>query len=364
MRLPGMGPGPVLSAREVTEWLREASVPGDPDLTVSSAPRLQPDVVPPEVPFHPHTRDLKAMSPDVVSAWVTVGAMLAERGLTRADLEEAALYVGKPVGYAGLQRELEELTATCLVDDGGTESVAARNARLLAGTHPLIALKVLSNAMQSYLAQGFGSCGDSTTFGNTSIAGFHAVAEGFSALQTGRARLAIVGGTNASDTLSAAPYLGFPGTRLGYRESGCSAFLLLCTETEGRARGWTPVAEVVECRTSPTPPTWRTPAADAPAFFSAFGPLLGDAVGAHAVFHGGGLGEPQFRREQAALGDGDRWSWFPRFGNLGPASVPAHLIAAATLVSQGSLDVADCLDRDPYGRESWIRLRAVGRTSP
>ena len=50
------------------------------------------------------------------------------------------------------------------------------------------------------------------------------------------------------------------------------------------------------------------------------------------------------------------FSWFPLLGNLGAAAVFMNIVAGFNYIRSGEAPVVECLDRDPYCRDSMVKL--------
>jgi hypothetical protein len=302
-------------------------------------------------PFYPSRSNEKIMRKEVIAAAVNVCELLTEAGLPGEVRAEVPLFVASGVT---MERQIGDLDWFAKAFEAVRGSAGAdRNRRLSHVTPPLLALRTLTNATSSFIAEQAGVRGHNTTFGNTSQAGFHALREGCVAVASGSVPMAIAGGASRGGIASYLTFRNFHEDPADWRESIATAFLLLESGTSLAARGAKPVCEVVELAGTARPPALLKAAPGAP--FEEF--AARSAAADLALYSGAFCGGDHRTLRAAAVAAWPRAeSLFESLGNGGAANLFLSILVGAALLDGAGL--ADCLDRDPYGRDSFVRLRA------
>jgi hypothetical protein len=301
-------------------------------------------------PFYPQRSDEKVMRPEVIAATMGVCELFQDLGLATSPKSDIPLFVAggltleRHIGDGDWFAKAFQATRDC---PGGDEL----NRRLSQFTPPLLALRTLTNATSSFIAQQTGVAGDNTTFGNTSLSGFYALKEGFDAVGSGTSTMAVVGGASRGGLASYFMYRNFFDDNSGWKESTASAFLLLESESSLRARGALPLGELTELRSSGTPPVLT--GRDTMAPFGAF--ALNGADASLAVYSGAFCQSEHERLGAAVSGSWARAvSIFESLGNAGASNIFLDILTGLALA--GPRATVDCLDRDPYSRDSLVRI--------
>jgi hypothetical protein len=78
--------------------------------------------------------------------------------------------------------------------------------------------------------------------------------------------------------------------------------------------------------------------------------------------YSGGLSESDHDREERVCESkwGQSFSWFNQLGIMGNNAIVMNAATSIALFKQNKATQVDCLNRDPYGRESFIKLKAFG----
>jgi hypothetical protein len=304
-------------------------------------------------PFYPPRRNQKVMRQEVIAATMGVCELLERAEVPAAAKADIPLFVASGLS---LERQAGDLDWFSKAFRATLESSSSgeRNKRLGQLAPPLLALRTLTNATSSFIAEQTGVAGNNTTFGNTSISGFYALKEGFDAVVSGQCSLALVGAASRGGVASYFMYRNFFADARGWRESLATAFLLLESETSLHERGVRPLCELTVLRTAPRPPSLTRPDEEIP-----FGAFADDASGASLALYSGAFCRSEHQRFGEAVA-----TWWPRaeslfesLGNTGPANVFLGILAGLARAEQpGPLD---CLDRDPYARECLVRTEQV-----
>jgi 3-oxoacyl-(acyl-carrier-protein) synthase len=316
---------------------------GDDEILIGEAVGLERDS-----PYYPPRSSEKLMRREVLAATIGVAELLARVDVPSGAAANIPLFVASGTSMEGHTRDLDWLSNTfrALTDCSGD---AQWNKRLMQLTPPLLAVKTLTNAAASFVAERTHVAGNNTTFGSTSIGGFYALNEAFHAIATGNCPMCLVGAASRGGIVSHVTYRNFRGERVGWRESAAAVFLLLENEASLAARGATPLCELTTLRSAGGPRV--TNSADGVPF-SRFAPYGAD--GSLAVYSGA-FCESEFRELKHAVST----SWtrsaalFPAIGNTGAANIFLGILTGIGILPAPC--IVDCLDRDPYSRESFVR---------
>jgi hypothetical protein len=301
-----------------------------------------------ESPFYPTRSNEKVMRKEVVAATIAVSELVDRASILPAARAEMPLFVASGMS---MERQTGDLDWFSGALRAVRESAAAseRNRSLGQLTPPLLALRTLTNAATSFIAERARVAGNNSTFGSTSLSGFHALQEAFDAVRDGSCPMALAGGASRGGIPSYFVHRNFCPDTGGWRESVAVVFLLLESGTSLQERGASALCELIELRSGGIPRV--TGRIDSVPFarFSARG-----ADGALAVYSGA------FRRSEfEALRSAVAAAWersaslFPSLGNAGPSNVFLNLLTGIALLDGPG--TVDCLDRDPYSRESFVR---------
>jgi hypothetical protein len=301
-------------------------------------------------PYYPTRSKEKVMRREVIAATMCVAELLEGLELPASAMAEIPLFVASGMSFERQGGDADWFVrASRALNE--CSSTSERNRRLGQLTPPLLALRTLTNATSSFIAEQTRVTGNNATFGVTSLSGFHALQEGWDAVRSGQSAMAIVGGASRGGVGSFFMYRNFFRDAAGWKESIATAFLLLESGASLQARGASPLCELVLLRNAALVPT-LTGHGDATPFerFAEFGSSAPLAV------YGGAFCVPEHVRLTAAVA-----SWWPRavslfdaLGNTGVANVFLDILTGVAL--SGAARPVDCLDRDPYSRECLVRI--------
>jgi hypothetical protein len=204
--------------------------------------------------YYPTRSNEKVMRREVIAATMGVAELLEGVELPAAARAEIPLFVASGMSFErqGGDADWFARTSRALSECASSRE---RNRRLGQLTPPLLALRTLTNATSSFIAEQTHVTGNNTTFGVTSISGFHALDEGCNAVRSGRSAMAIVGGASRGGVGSYFMYRNFFSDAAGWKESIATAFLLLESGASAEARGASPLCELVTLRSAPLVPT-------------------------------------------------------------------------------------------------------------
>jgi len=304
-------------------------------------------------PHYPTRKARKTMSPDSVAAVVCTGELLDAANLAGTDLTEVPFFVAAGPSLDSADADVAVEALEHAIDGNATPQ--EHFSLLFDGTHPLFALRVLSNAGSCHVAQRFGLTGDSTTFGTTSTDGFHALETAVDYVRTGRAPMAVVGVYNGSGPLTALSHWTLRRAGELWRESGACVFVLVESLSAARAREAAPLALIDKVVAPPMVPSVLSPMRPEPYAFMA------DEERSGSVVFSGGFCDADYEAERSvarALWD-DTFSWYEALGTLGTASVLVSLATGVARIRAGEIEASDGIDRDLYGRETRVRVRRV-----
>ncbi len=301
-------------------------------------------------PFYPNRKDSKSMRPDVLIALEGIGQLLAKSDLSAEQLLDTPLFVSCGIYLDQIKEQMNQMiSAYCEHMDS---SKAEQNQALFKVTHPLFALKSLTNAGLSFAAQYFGVKGCNTSFGQTSTSTFDGIFHGYHLIKTGEASKVVVGAANGAGDYAAIPFTNFENEQgIAYESMGAS-FLLLESEESMRSRSRPLEFEIVGAKQIPMVPN----------LFNKEEEKVYDAIHLDKEVEGilftGGRNESNFHAEQEAYNDfaGEKFSWFPFVGTLGVAAPAINVSTACDWMKIRQIHHVMCLDRDPYGRETWIKI--------
>jgi hypothetical protein len=139
---------------------------------------------------------------------------------------------------------------------------------------------------------------------------------------------------------------------IGWRDGACSGFLLMESEDSMIKNNRIPLCEIIQVNHSKNIPSLfdqeQTP-------FSSLIPFkLSDAV-----IHSGAFTEIAYHEEKDNLSSyyQDCFSLYPYLGNTGTGAIILDIAAGINFINEKRSKVVDCIDRDPYGRESIITIK-------
>jgi hypothetical protein len=302
-------------------------------------------------PHFPNRSQLKVMRSDVVAALICAGDLLEQVGL--ADMIDVPLYVSSGAGFDLDVDQLAEVTRATLAKSDD-EAWSERWKRLNMILPPLWVLKMLPISAACFVAEKLGAKGDNATFGSTSHGTYYALLEGTKKIRQGQSDMVVVGATNSIGIYSSLVYKNYSRDDLIWKESEGTAFLLLESAESCQRQGRQPMAEIIGMDSKTTIPEIFSEDNYAP---------YQDFIGQPAplCIFSGGLSHADFLREEKVCRS--NWSesfcWKSKLGILGSIGIIMNIISAITLFRHNHTERIDCLDRDPFGRESRVRLQAA-----
>jgi 3-oxoacyl-(acyl-carrier-protein) synthase len=302
-------------------------------------------------PHFPSRSKLKVMRSDVVAAMICAGDLLDQVGLV--DMVDVPLYVSSGAGFDLSVDQIAKVTDAYFAKSD-SEAWQDRWSRLNIILPPLWVLKTLPISAACFVAEKLGAKGDNATFGSTSHGTYYALLEGEKKIRQGQSDMVVVGATNSIGIYSSLTYKNFSRNGLIWKESEGAAFLLLENMDSCQQHGRQPLAEIVGMNSKTTVPEIFSEDDNAPYqdFIQHSAPMC--------IF-GGGLSHDDFLLEEQVCQSNwsDSFCWKSKLGILGNIGIIMNIISAIALIGHKNQEKIDCLNRDPYGRESRVRLQAV-----
>lgn len=287
-------------------------------------------------PFFPERSDEKIMREDVKAAVIAVQEMM--NGYSESLLEDTDLYVANGVFIEDTGKQLQRVIDIYRqIEDNFPEEEKVR--RLYQATPPLLALQTLTNSSMSFISQYAGIKGNNTTFGNTSQSAFHAIQKAAFALQSGTERV-LVCASNCGGAVSYLTSQSFFEEKENWKESAAAACLFFETDLNAAA-----VCRITGMKME-----------NHPEHSNALSQFIADEI-THIVFSGA-FTEEQYRADLNAFQSTGKqaFSYFPEYGNLGSANLIMSVIKGIELLQSNEESIIALVDRDVYGRESYIRI--------
>lgn len=300
--------------------------------------------------YYPGRKDVKVMREDVIAATICAQEILDQADVPMTARSHIPLYMSSSVCLDELLSNINDISLAYVSKDFPV-NLAEKHKRVEKATPPLFVLNALTNGAESFVSQYSGVKGDNTVFGNTSHASFDCLIEGVRAIHSG-SDMALIGSSNGAGLLAA---LTFDNLRQGptakWKLSNGAAFILLESEESVMKRKRVPLAELVNLKKGTSVPRLFTIEEN---------PYKDIDPQSKSVFYSGGLGEGDFLKETSEVSK--RWekyySPYSLFGHLGVVSPLLNLVGGCLKLKAGISNI-DCLNRDPYGRESLVHLRQV-----
>jgi hypothetical protein len=306
-------------------------------------------------PFYPSRSNEKVMRREVIAATMGVSELIQDIDLPPLAKADVPLFVASGMSFERQGCDVDWFSKVVRAMNE-CSSTRERNKRLGQVTPPLLALRTLTNATSSFIAEQTHVTGNNTTFGSTSIGGFYALKEGFDAVRSGQCPMAVVGGASRGGIASYFIYRNFFPDPSGWKESIATVFLLLESGSGIRARGAEPLCELTVLRSTGVPPSLARDDDSIPfRRFAEYGRSASLAV------YSGAFCTNEFVRLTSAVGES--WtraeSLYGALGNCGVSNIFLSVLTGIAL--SNSPGPVDCLDRDPYSRECLVRATTYGQ---
>ena len=150
-------------------------------------------------PFYPARSSEKLMRREVIAASIGVSELLEGVEVPDGSAADVPLFVAAGMSMEGHTGDLDWLSKTfrALTECSGDRE---RNRRLNQLTPPLLAVRTLTNATASFVAERTSIAGNNTTFGSTSLSGFYALNEAFHEIATGERPMCLVGAASQGES--------------------------------------------------------------------------------------------------------------------------------------------------------------------
>lgn len=294
----------------------------------------------------PARGDTKIMRQDVISSILVIGDLLEKLDLTQEILDEMALYVSNGSFLEEDNKHMNRLIRAFEKFSQLTDKKAKREL-LYKNIPPLTALETLTNSTMSFIAQYSKIRGLNTTFGNTSYSSFEALKEGASRLKYKKAKHAMVGGANGGGIYSALNFIPMQADCEGWRESLCCGYALLQKDPVGCS------LRIDSCHNDGDVPSLTGPQKS-----NNWRQFLDESKREELIVYSGGFTTAQFESNQEELKGfaNNLYSLNDKYGNTGAAAMFLNLIQAESMMKEQNYKSAVLLDRDPYGRETCVKI--------
>ena len=297
-------------------------------------------------------QDLKSMREDALAAGICSWLLMNRLDIDKDELISLPLFVATGVVieklFARKPKVLKYFNQALMM-----ESTVDKNNRLSRILPPLLALETLTNAAETYAAQYGGMAGENTTFGGCSLGGFYSLKEGFDQIISGNIGRAVVGAVNLSGINSYRTFSPFFQSVDHWHESPCAVFMILESESNLKARAGLNAFELTKLEAIPTIPSLFEPQE------KTFRDSILNSSSSSSLVFSGAFTDKAYELDYRACTatSSNSFSWYPSYGNLGSASVLMNLLGATHFIDTKKAETVECLDRDPDGRISKVRLK-------
>ncbi len=302
--------------------------------------------------YFPSQKDVKVMREDVIAATICAQELLDSAKIETKERANIPLYMSNGTCLDQYLNNINNISAAYF-DNSVNSELATKHKRVERVLPPLFVLNALTNSACSFVSQYSGIKGDSTVYGNTSHATIDALAEGISNLKNMSSSIAVVGAANGAGLFFALTFNNFSHkSNHTWRMSNAAIMILLETEESLRGSSRAPLAEIALIKTGKNVP--RLVTSQSKNIFENY-----YSKSSMACFSGG-LRQVDFETEKTALQNKYKtiFSLYPHIGCAGTVSPIINIALSCNFLKHGHRSV-DCLNRDPFGRESLITLQEV-----
>lgn len=298
---------------------------------------------------YPERGDTKIMRKDVISSILAVGEILDEVNLTEEQLLETALFVSNGSFLEEENKHMNRLIKA-FHRFRQLDSKKEKRQLLYKNIPPLTALETLTNSTMSFISQYSKVKGLNTTFGNTSYSSFIALQEGFNKLKNNMCNYAIVGGANGGGLYSSLNHIAFKKSEGIWKESLCSGFLMLQTNPTNCS------FKIESCKNDKDVPSLLNQVKS-----SNWKQFFNENEKEDLIVFSGGFTEKEFEANEDEIRRfcNHSFSLNKVYGNTGASAMFLNMIQATQLMDKDNLSSAVLLDRDSYGRETYIKISKI-----
>jgi hypothetical protein len=298
-------------------------------------------------PFFPGRSDEKIMRNDVKMAIVAIRSML--NGMESEEIEGSSLFVANGAFVEDTSKYLER-TLEIYRSTPKNMSLNQRLKDFYRVSPPLLALETLTNIAMSFIAQYVGLKGNNTTYGNTSISTFYCLQDALRDLENKKSQHAFVCATNCSGNYSFLMNSTISTSGDGWKESAGVACIALEYKNE-------PTENTI-CEISDLNLVKKVPYLSNQAIVHNWKSILPEDKSDLLIFSGA-FHQQQYESDLKYLKSihNNPHSLFEQYGNLGPANLLLGIIEGIRSFSS-EIKIVDVVDRDVYGRESLVRIKA------
>lgn len=296
-----------------------------------------------ENPFYPSKSDLKVMREDSIALTVIIQQLIHSKKLTEEELDQTSLFIASGSYNDYLSTELDKISMS-YQSQNELEDKVAENKKRMKVIPPLLALRTLTNATQSFASQYAEMKGSGTTYGVTSVGSYYALKEGVEKIKSGEVDRAIIGASNLSGVYSYLTYQNFVSDSEDWHESTAAVCLLLESEHSVLQRKSEPIAEIGQLKQIPQTPSLLSK-------FNGFSSENITGMGNNILF-GGAYTDKDYLSDKHTIEQKNKkaFSWYPYMGNTGAASLLLNIATACEERKIFHHKKYSCLDYDAYGR--------------
>lgn len=304
----------------------------------------------PETQYYPSRKDVKVMREDVIAATICSQEVMERSGIEMKERSGIALYMSNGACMDELLPNINEISHVYISPEFSEEQ-GEKHKRVDKVTPPLFVLNALTNSAGSFVSQYAGVRGDNTVYGNTSHSSFDCIEEAINAIADGE-DLALVGCANGAGLFTALTFDNLQTVESSEMTlSSGAGFILLESEESMKKRGVKALCEIVSVERAKNIPRLFSISKDPYHFLK--------PKSAFAIYSGGiGSEDHLIEKKSVASKWRDCFSFYPLFGNTGVAGPLINIFGALVRLEEGEAQV-DCINRDPYGRESLIQISQV-----
>jgi len=304
-------------------------------------------------PHYPSGSRLKIMRTDVIGALICSGELMDQAGLNSVDVLDVPLYISNGSSFDLSMEQLTEIT-TAYLKQSCSDEWSDRYQKVYSSLPPMYVLRTLENAAECFVSQKTGAKGDNATFGGSSHSTHYVLLEALRKIESNEAELVLVGACNGIGVFSTLIYASLYGSDFKWRESEGAGFFLLESEESITKSGRKPLAEITSMRSSKNIPViFSDTINELP--YQCFNHDLADFC-----IYSGGLSESDHSLEEKSCKNkwSQRFSWFDKLGIMGNNAIVMNMATSIAMFKYKKVKQIDCLNRDSYGRESFIKLKA------
>jgi hypothetical protein len=291
------------------------------------------------------------MRDDVIAAVICVSELLNNCSVPESERCDIPIFVANGIFIENLTERfsfLNEALAAAI----SSKDFKDRNEKVYRVVPPLLALRTLTNSTKSFVSQYTGLAGNNGTYGNTSQSAVYALKDAVHLLRSQRTRRVVVGSSNCTGSYSYFSFKNFTDDPDNWKESACSAFLMLETQQGLEERNAKPLCKLDHITDANIIENIFELNDHTP--FERLGNPRDTELGIYSGAYA--LNDHQKEKMCAEKLWKNTLSLYPELGFLGSASVFMNIISGSNSITQNQVKSVSCVNRDVYNRESLIGI--------